>query len=143
MNPRAIDDLLSTVLSAFYRSAAAWTPPGRVSEGTCTNCSSSLLSELIDTWRWPHDLMHDLASSLTALVGQIAESSVDADRPRPPEPDDLALAAASVRRALAPYRIDILDVLIQCVEPRLDAYLRSESLRGLGEVAQWAQGHRG
>ncbi len=144
MNPRAIDDLLGTVLSTFYHSAAAWTPPGRLSDRTCVTCSASVLSDTIETWRWPHDLMHDLAISLGTVVDQIADSFVEGgccgvsvgD-------DDGALAAAAVRAALAQHRLDVLDVLAECVDPRLDAYIATETARGLDAATQWPQGHLG
>ncbi|MEQ1736289.1 MAG: hypothetical protein ABL886_07800 [Rhodoglobus sp.] len=143
MNPRAIDDLLSTMLAGFYRSAAAWTPPGRLSDRTCVTCSTSLLSEAIDTWRWPHDLMHDLTTSLTTVVAQIADSFADADQCGLSPGEAELPAVVLVRSALAQHRLDVLDVLAECVEPRLDAYVASEGARGLDDAAQWPQGHRG
>lgn len=141
MNPRAIDDLLCTVLSTFYRSAAAWMPPGRLSDHTCTICATSLLSEAVEVGRWPHELMHDLARSLETVAAQIADA-YDDEEPNPDAVDGFA-AIAVVRAAIAEHSADILDVLRECVEPRLEEYLAVECARGLGEATQWPQGHLG
>ena len=147
MNPRAIDDLLGTVLASFYHSAAAWAPPGELSDRTCATCSASLLSETIEIWRWPHDLMHRLAVSLSTVVDQVEDSLEDslanADRCEPARGDENALATAIVRSAIIQHRADVLDVLAECVEPGLHAYLESECSRGIDDAARWVQGHLG
>lgn len=144
MNEAAIHDLLGTVLSGWYRSVAEWSPPGLLSGQHCQTCPSSLVARVIDVTPWPHDLVHQLAASLDIVVDQIAES-VEEDAYAEGAPRHLRVAPEGsrlphVRRlvlaTIAENSADMLDVIRECVEPRLEAYLRSETERGLRELTR-------
>ena len=89
--------------------------------------------------RWPHDLAHDLATSLDQSVAQISDSWDEDQRL------DLMIEEFGMQRArsivgsvISDHRHDLLDVLAECVEPRLEEYLEREARRGIDEFANWS-----
>lgn len=116
MNRPAIDDLLGSILSTWYESVAEWAPPGQLSPMTCTQCRSSLLSEIMDVAWWPHDLMHQLSTALDSAVETISESQHPSD------------ARDHVFTHLSTQMVDVVDVLNECVTPRLDEWISSQAL---------------
>lgn len=134
MNNTAIDDLLCGIVSGWYESVADWTPPGQTSGATCAACADTLLARVIDVREWPHDLMHQFAAELESASLHILDArhgygTADGDAAALEEVRDY-VAAAITRQAE-----DILDVLEQCVTPRLDAYVGRRLARGLALVA--------
>lgn len=144
MNRRAIHDLLGTILSTWYQSAAAWVPPGVLSAETCTTCSTSLLADAIDVSVWPHDLMHDLAASLNTAVDQISDSWADDGCVDGYDEDGRRMCVFTlVHTEVVGHREDLLDVLSECVEPKLVDYLAEETTRGIAGLAEWSNGTSG
>lgn len=140
VNRPAIHDLLGSILSTWYQRAAAWAPPGWLSAHTCETCSTSLLADAIDVAVWPHDLMHDLASSLNTGVMQISESwAEDGCEDGLDEDGRMLCVFTLVRTTIIDHRDDVLDVLNECVEPRMSEYLAAESTRGIDEFAAWSE----
>ncbi len=125
MNRSAIDDLLHTTLSRWYESLADWAPPGRLSAATCTSCHRSPLAQHLEVEEWPHDLVHQLVALLGDLHGQVSSSVPDgAARDR---------ALGHLRARIREHSCDVLDVLVECVEPRVQAWVRRELERGLAQ----------
>lgn len=137
MNRSSIRDLLGSVLAGWCRSVAEWTPPGALSERQCVTCASSLVGQTIDISSWPHGLMHDLATSLDTAVRQIADSiaedaMLEGGRPTFSTDDRRGQSLREfVLAVVREHSADLTDVLRECVEPRLDDYVRSEAERGL------------
>ncbi len=128
MNRSAIDDLLGGILSGWYESVADWVPPGHASARTCTTCGSSILADVVDVADWPHDLMHQLAGAVETAFLQILDSLV----PPPVASYD------AVRRFMVDWlggnSDDLLDVLRECVAPKLDEWVASELERAFATV---------
>ena len=113
---------MCVILSGWYESVAEWTPPGQGSRITCVACRDGVLSGVISTAEWPHDLMHQLADAFETAALQIFDA-IDAD------PVDACEEGASldcVRAHVAVYigkhADDIRDVLEECVTPRIEEY---------------------
>jgi hypothetical protein len=139
VNRTAIDDLLSTILSVWYQTAAHWSPPGEVSANSCETCPISLLAEVVEIAPWPHDLAHDLATSLDESVAQISDSwDEEQHHGLIIEEFGMQRARAVVGSVISDHRHDLLDVLAECVEPRLEEYLEREARRGIDEFANWS-----
>ena len=116
MNRPAIDDLLGSILSTWYESVAEWMPPGQLSAATCTSCRASLLGSVVELAAWPHDLMHQLSASLDSAIETIAETQpVDAARDH-------------VQAHLMGQTSDLMDVLNECVTPRLDDWISAQAM---------------
>lgn len=92
-------------------------PPGQLSAATCTSCRESLLAEVLDVSAWPHDLMHQLNASLNSAIETIAETHFVDD------------ARDNVKTHLIAQAGDLLDVLHECVTPRLDDWISSQVIR--------------
>ncbi len=105
MDDAAIADVVSSHLDAWYSRVAAWWPPGRPPAAACPACSSAAVGEVLDLAAWPHDVVHPLAASFEAVIGQVAQTEPDA---RVRLTLELAANAAVMR-----------DVLEHCVTPRL------------------------
>ncbi|MGX5682083.1 hypothetical protein [Schumannella luteola] len=75
---------------------------------------------------WPHDLIHQLASTLDSLTLQVFDS-LTVSRSF----EDVCDYIASRVRANAD---DLRDVLAECVDPRVEAWAASEVERGLSRV---------
>jgi len=138
VNRPAIDDLLASILSSWYESVAEWMPPGQLSAATCSSCRGSALADVISIGEWPHDLMHQLATQYEEAIGIISES-LEAETD--PEivakrdahalgcPDGIAgCVRAHVISELHDQRADLLDVLCECVTPRLDEWVSSQAI---------------
>ena len=134
MNRLAIDDLLGSILSSWFESAAEWTPPGQGSTHTCTTCSTSILAGVMDAAAWPHEVMHQLAASLDVAAEEIYEHLDE----QPIDECDYGSSRECVRRYVsdtAGARLaDIIDVLVECVEPRLADFVANEVDRVLARV---------
>jgi hypothetical protein len=130
MNRPAIQDLLGSVLCTWYASVAEWRPPGRLSASTCTSCRSSILASSCDIEEWPHDLMHDLAMDLDAAAAAI-QDSLEEEHIRGRLGSLEVPAVRYVTEAFSAHLSDIADVLAECVAPRLDAWIATESARAL------------
>ncbi len=139
MNPPAIRDLMDTLLSAWYHKAAAWAPPGRLSSDTCSHCPHSMLADFIDVAVWPHDLMHELVTSLDTGVSEISEGLFGEGLETLSEEARMALAVAAVRSTLTEHADDLVDVLTECVEPRLSAYVSGQRDVVVGSVPAWSE----
>jgi len=139
VNPPEIRDLMDTLLSAWYHKAASWAPPGRLSGDTCSLCPDSLLAEHIDVAVWPHDLMHELVTALDTGVTEISESFLGDGPGIPSEASRVALAVAAVRSTLTEHADDLVDVLTECVEPRLSAYVSGQRDVVMGCVPAWSE----
>lgn len=138
MNRPAIDDLLGSILSTWYESVAEWTPPGQLSADTCTECRATALADTVDLSEWPHDLMHQLATSLEAAIVIIADSLETETDPKVVGKRDAHLDECEqplelcvrdyVARETARWSADLLDVLTECVTPRLDHWISSQTM---------------
>jgi len=133
VNRPAIDDLLGSILSAWYESVAEWMPPGQLSTDTCSTCPESVLAQAITVADWPHDLMHQLATEIETAIAIIAESLMT-------ETDEYVIAKIQEHRAvcskdipgctkefvgreLVSWSDDLIDVLSECVTPRIDEWI--------------------
>lgn len=137
MNRSAIRDLLGSVLSTWCRSVAEWTPPGALSGEQCSTCHASLAGRALDLSAWPHGLVHELVTSIETTIWQVSESIAEdamfeGSRPTFSIDDRRGQSLRQfVLAVVMEHRADMVDVLTQCVEPRLDAYVREEAERGL------------
>lgn len=139
MNRSAIRDLLGSVLSAWCRSVAEWTPPGALSSEQCGTCHASLAAQTLDFSAWPHGLVHELATSIETTIAQISESiaedaMVEGSRPTFSADDRRGQSLRQfVLAVVVEHSADMVDVLTECVEPRLDVYVRGEADRALAQ----------
>lgn len=126
-------------MSAWFQTAAHWAPPGVTSANCCATCPDSLLFKVVEISRWPHDLAHDLATSLDQSVAQISDSWDEEQRHELMiEEFGMQRARSIVHSVISDHRHDLLDVLAECVEPRLEEYLEREARRGIDEFANWS-----
>jgi hypothetical protein len=139
MNSRAIDDLLGTILSQWYGTVALWEAPGDLTDGTCGPCRSSLVSSAIDVTAWPHDLIHRLDSELHTAITHVSASIAEEESGCPS--GDHRCAQELVGAALVEHTDDLLDVLNECVVPKLDRYVELELERGLSELNRMSDPH--
>jgi hypothetical protein len=113
-------------------------PPGQLSPATCVECRTSTLNAVIDTGNWPHDLMHQLGTALDGAAVTITESvEIDTD-PRIREKFDAHMSECSrpmidcvrdyVAKQIRTHTVDLLDVLDECVTPRLDDWISSQAI---------------
>lgn len=130
MNRSAIDDLVGSIVCNWYGSAAQWNPPGRLDAHTCQSCPTAIVASVIDVAVWPHELMHDLTAALERAAAEIA-ASLESDPDHWPSADVAGDAQIRVRDSIVQHREDILDVLTQCVEPRLENWLHAELTRAM------------
>jgi hypothetical protein len=128
MNRPAIHDLLGSVLCTWYASVAEWRPPGLLSSTTCVSCRSSILASALEIADWPHDLIHDLAVDLDAAAAAIHDS-LEEDRILGRPSSGEKPAAWHVRQEFSAHINDVVDVLSECVAPRLDAWVAAETAR--------------
>lgn len=141
---QAMRDLLDMTLDAWYSYLASWEAPGETGGSGCELCADSPFSRIDGLGEWPHDIEHALAAGLTAAVRHVRLSleELDEDAALDLSPHDrLVRRAAFARHAeslvlagVSSRRAAMRDVLEQCIEPSLDAYLRSECERGLLEL---------
>jgi len=74
---------------------------------------------------------------MTQELPAVAGDAIDArPEPAPAEPVELTPVAEA-------QRLDVLDVLAECVEPKLDAYVARDGARGRFDAAQWPRGRVG
>jgi len=134
VNRLAIDDLLGGILSGWCETVADWTPPGQGSAHVCTTCANSILVTVMDVTEWPHDIMHQLASSLDSAALDIY-AALDS---QPIDECNYGSSRECVRRYVADTvtarLADLSDVLVECVEPRLAAFTAREVDRVLARV---------
>ena len=134
MQAPAIDDHVSTKLYSWYTVVSEWEPPGEGFEGVCAECADSALACSVDITAWPHDVMHQLATSL-----DIAAEEIHAHLGEQPIDD---CNYGSSRECVHRYVVDtvtakladLLDVLVECVEPRLADFTSREVERVLARV---------
>ena len=134
MNRTAIDDLLGGILSGWCESVADWAPPGQGSSHTCMTCPASILASEMDVTAWPHEVMHELAASLDIAADEIYlhldEQAIDGVN-YGSSPDCVRRYVADTVRARLD---DLVDVLVECVEPRLVDFTAREVERVLARV---------
>ena len=109
----------------------------------CELCTTSPYSTVIGLADWPHDVGHVLVRTLTTAADHVFESLEDLseDRWRPSidgrEPTVIELAARRdalerhatllVLKGVARHSDSMVNVLEECVTPRLERYLAVES----------------
>lgn len=108
-----VTSIVETVFTEWYTTAARWEAPGSMTEFSCTACTASHFRAELGLAEWPHDVTHELLARLTDVSFGVGDLVDDAGV----SIDELVL---TVVRAHAG---DVRDVLVECVEPRLDAYL--------------------
>jgi len=117
MNQASVDDFTSTMLAVWYGVASQWMPPGDAA-GTCEVCELSPLMDVLDVSSYPHDIVHDLAVSLTAAVEHVTISLAEEPQ-HPRKPTARQLVAAS----LLGHGAEISDVFENCIRYRLNDHL--------------------
>lgn len=139
MNPRAIDDLLGTILSQWYGTVALWAAPGELSEATCALCRTGIVADVIDHTVWPHDLVHTLNGALESAATQITTSLAEEESGCPT--GDHQCARELLTGTMMEHVPDILDVLRECVTGKLDRYVGLELERGMRELHRTPDTH--
>lgn len=126
MNQESVDDFIGTLLYGWYARASLWMPPGDRAQ-SCAVCEGSALASVIPVDRWPHDLIHQLTTSLITAEAHVRISLSEersayrtADpvtwlRNRPHPAARRMVVASIVARSA-----EVLDVLEECVRYRLD-----------------------
>ena len=132
MRAPAIDDHVTTKLYAWYTIVSEWEPPGDGFTGICVECTQSALACRIDVSAWPHDVIHVLVQSLTAVVADV-QASYDEEGV-----GDAELARAAVSETIARHAVDIEDVLEQCLSERLQSYLTAQVDLGVWDLTRRA-----
>jgi hypothetical protein len=150
---RALSDLLESTLDGWYGYLSTWQPPGTTGWQVCELCTTSPYSTVIGLSEWPHDVGHVLVRNLTAAADRVFDSLEDLseDRWRPSldgrEPTIVELAARRdalerhatllVLKGVDRHAASMIDVLEECVSPRLERYLAVESellIKALHEI---------
>ena len=140
---RALSDLLDSSLDGWYGYLSTWQPPGTTGWQVCDLCTSSPYSTVIGLAEWPHDVGHVLVRTLTSAADHVFESLADLseNRWRPAldgrEPTVMELAARRdalerhavllVLKGVARHTDSMINVLEECVTPRLERYVAIES----------------
>lgn len=119
MNESAIDDLLTQRLTTWYSEVSLWMPGSSDSIRACDACHWEL-KVVIDPEAWPHELVDSLAAGVNNVVAQVTASEVEEFG------SDLAATEAVVQSTvlavLATHGGDIVDVLVQCIRYRVEAF---------------------
>jgi hypothetical protein len=139
---RALSDLLESTLDSWYGYLSTWQPPGTTGWQVCELCTSSPYSTVIGLSDWPHDVGHVLVRTLTTAADHVFDSLEDLseNRWRPStngrEPTVVELAARRdalerhatllVLKGVARHTDSMVNVLEECVTPRLERYLAVE-----------------
>jgi len=139
VNRPAIDDLMDTLLSTWYHKVAAWVPPGRLSGETCTLCRTSTVADVIDIAGWPHDLIHELVTAVDRAIIEISESFADDGVEALPDASVVPCAMAAVHATIAEHADDLVDVLTECVEPKVSEYVSAQSDRVVSSMPAWSE----
>ena len=109
--------MVATVFTEWYSTAARWEPPGVTAEFICPQCVGSPFAAELGLAEWPHSLTHELVTNLAVIAQGVGELlGVDG-----PAVDQLVISSIRAHAA------DAGDVLTECVEPRLNAYLYREA----------------
>jgi hypothetical protein len=143
-------DLLDTTLDGWYSYLASWEAPGPLDRSTCRLCADSPFSRIDGLGDWPHDIVHRLVLDLSTAARHVhltLEELDQASTVSPPlfheNPSQEVLARSAVLARHAEFLVlagiedrkeAMRDVLENCIEPALDAYLRAECERGLLEL---------
>jgi hypothetical protein len=132
-----LEEILSATLECWYARVAEWAPPGAAIAGSCRDCAASVAAPIFDGQLWPHSIVHELTVALAILESRVSESLSEerfgSAASRSPEVvmDARRLVVNGVRAASG----DIVDVLEQCLRPRLDAWVLREVEAGLDALS--------
>jgi hypothetical protein len=121
-----VTEFIEAILVDWYRTAAAWAPPGNLTSRGCELCGVSPLPARLGLAEWPHDVTHPLVRDLTEAEQSLGQMLEDAGQPVTVE-----LAAGWMRTTVDSHAGDIRDILRQCVEPRFDEYVRQQAGRAV------------
>jgi len=137
MHELPVDEILGATLESWYARVAEWVPPGIASNGQCEECGTSPAAAILSDRLWPHSIVHELTVALAILERQLSESLVEdrlewaGNSPVAVSTEVRALLADRVSAA----RADIVDVLEQCLQPRLDAWVSGQLEMCLDAIA--------
>ncbi|WP_141990740.1 hypothetical protein [Rhodoglobus vestalii] len=130
MNNHAVSDLIGCSLQRWYRSVAEWSgPSGGTAEG-CIECRASDFAAFDRLGQWPHELVHCLVDTLEQATRHLAISlhedqhgSIQGNHTRAPCSHCVDDARSTVAAAAADHTRDLIDVVTECVLPRLAVYV--------------------
>ncbi|MCY7411760.1 MAG: hypothetical protein LH471_01770 [Salinibacterium sp.] len=137
MHQLPLDEILGAALETWYARVTEWVPPGIAIDRLCTECDSSTAATILENHLWPHSIVHELTVVLAILERQLSESVAE-DRLERARSSSVAVSvevrAVLAARVLAA-REDIVDVLEQCLRPRLDAWVAGQVEACLDAIA--------
>ncbi len=132
-----LDEILGGALESWYARVAEWVPPGVAIDGQCADCADSPAAAIVSNHLWPHSIVHELTVALAILEGQLSESLME-DRLERASNNSVAVSV-EVRAVLADRVLaaqdDIVDVLEQCLQPKLDAWVSGQLETCLDAIA--------
>ena len=137
MHELPLDQFFEATLESWYARVAEWVPPGIASVGHCADCATSPAAATLSNRLWPHSIVHELTVALAILERQLSESLVE---DRLGWAGNSPVAVSTEIRAILADRVsaaqgDIVDVLEQCLQPRLDAWVSSQLEMCLDAIA--------
>jgi len=137
MHQLPLDEILGATLESWYARVTEWVPPGVAIDGQCADCATSAAAATLSNRLWPHSIVHELTIALAVLEKQLSESLAE---DRLEWVGNSSVAVSIEVRALLADRVsaaqgDIVDVLEQCLQPRLDAWVAGELAKCLDAIA--------
>jgi len=139
MHQLPLDEIVGAALESWYARVAGWSPPGSAIDRHCAECGSSPAATILENQLWPHSIVHELTVVLAILERQLSESVAE-DRLERARHSSVAVSievrAVLAARVLA-VQEDIVDVLEQCLRPRLDAWVAGQVEACLDATATW------
>jgi len=137
MHQIPLDEILGATLESWYARVAEWVPPGVAIDGQCADCATSPAAATLSNRLWPHSIVHELTLALAVLERQLSESLAE---DRLEWAGNSSVAVSTEVRAVLADRVsaaqeDIVDVLEQCLQPRLEAWVARELATCLDAIA--------
>jgi len=137
MHQLPLDEILGATLESWYARVTEWVPPGIAIDGQCEDCVTSSAAAILSNRLWPHSIVHELTVALAVLERQLSESLVEDSLEwagHKPVAVSTEIRAVLVDRVSAA-QDDIVDVLEQCLQPRLDAWVSGQLEMCLDAIA--------
>lgn len=127
--PEHLASFIDGLVTAWYSEVARWEAPGGAISNDCVLCVTSEVPDLLGLREWPHSATHSLVVDLTSAAAQAQSLLAEVGHE-----SSVQQARELFHACLTMHTADVNDVLIECLEPRLDHYLAQQAISGVHEL---------